>query len=410
MFPKYYVLDQLLEKHKTKDSVRDYFIISVQHLMRSTGSLFETLINWGIEPPNIFLTGKIYSAHHETIKKIYQLGINIKRPTLPTRLGYYADFLEKDVLGLWEELKKALTPNAKIIILDDGGFVLKNVPSEILKNYSVFGIEQTTSGVHMQNAFKEFPVINVATSAAKTIIEPPIVSESVKIQLGEVIRKLEPQAIGIIGFGHIGKATANEFCNDYKINVFDINDNTINKTDNRFTYFDSKEALFSASEVIVGTTGKDISDLRWLQHINGNKTLISVSSGDIEFNSLIRNCASHLMEEFKSPLQELRLMSTNGNEIRILRGGLVANFTGKPDSSPGYIIQMTRGLLFSAIIQIFEDNFNLKKYSGSVILKPSLQKEVVNYWFSDQSDRRKIYGNEIIDNFQDLAWIKKHSQ
>jgi S-adenosylhomocysteine hydrolase len=183
MFPKYYVLDQLLEKHKTELDLKDYFIISVQHLMRSTGSLFETLLEWGINPKHIFLTGKIYSAHQETIEKIKQLEINVKTPTIPVELGYYANYLEKDVLDLWKELEKVLTPNAKIIVLDDGGFALKNVPEDILQKYEVFGIEQTTSGIRLQNTFKKFPVIPVASSAAKTIIEPPIVSEAVNIQL-----------------------------------------------------------------------------------------------------------------------------------------------------------------------------------------------------------------------------------
>jgi len=80
-------------------------------------------------------------------------------------------------------IKKVLTPNAKIIVLGYGGFALKNVPEDILQKYEVFGIEQTTSGIRLQNTFKKFPVIPVASSAAKTIIEPPIVSEAVNIQL-----------------------------------------------------------------------------------------------------------------------------------------------------------------------------------------------------------------------------------
>ena len=289
--------------------------------------------------------------------------------------------------------------------MDDGGFVLKSVPDEVIENYTVYGIEQTTSGARLQEAFKEFPVIHVATSKAKTIIEPPIVSEAVKIQLGEVIQSLKPQSIGIIGYGHIGKAIADDFYSEYNINVYDIDNDSLIPKDNNYTFLNTKEKLINSSDVIIGATGKDISDINWLHHINGNKTLISVSSGDVEFNSLIRNCTPFLIDEFKSPLQDLVLKTTNGNELRILRGGLVANFTGKPDSSPGHIIQMTRGLLFSAIIQIIKNYDSINSKVGAVILSPELQKEVVLLWFKDQPERKLVYGKEITSNFQDTDWI-----
>jgi S-adenosylhomocysteine hydrolase len=408
MFPKYFVLEQLRQKYKSSRSLEDYYIISVQHLMRSTGSLFETLIKWGIIPDQIFLTGKIYSAHYESIEKIKQLGINFLKPTIPDRLGYYSDFLERDVLELWNQLRKALKPNAKIIILDDGGFVLKNVPSDILGKYPVFGIEQTTSGVRLQNAFKEFPVIHVATSAAKTLIEPPIVSEAVKIQLGEVIKELKPKTIGIVGFGHVGKAIAADFSNDYNIVIYDKK-NIVNK-DKEFIHAESIDSLYESSDVIISATGNDISKIEWLENSNGNKTLLSVSSGDIEFNTLIRNCMPYMTEKFESPLQDLNLKTKNGKRLKILRGGLVANFTGKPDSSPGHAIQMTRGLLFSAIIQIVEEYLQIKGQIGRVALKSQLQKEVIKLWLQDQPERKKIYNKELIKNFNNIKWIANHSE
>ena len=88
---------------------------------------------------------------------------------------------------------------------------------------------------------------------------------------------------------------------------------------------------------------------------------------------------------------------------------MVANFTGKPDSSPGHIIQVTRGLLFSAIIQILRDSERLKIQSGAIILDPYFQKEVVQLWFQDQPQRKINYDLDIINNFNNIKWIKSKS-
>ena len=409
MFPKYYVLQELLKKYKTDKVLDDFYIISVQHLLRSTGSLFETIIRYGIKPQNIFVTGKIYSTHFGTSIKLKELGINVIESTIPDRLGYYISFLERDVKFMWMELIKVLTPGAKIIILDDGGFVLKNVPDEVLSKYKVFGIEQTTSGVRLQKSFKNFPVIHVATSAAKRIIEPPIVSEAVKIQLGKKIKELKPEAIGIIGFGHVGKAIAEEFQKKYRILVYDSSKDLIKKDYKNVHFCNTKNELFIESDVIIGATGHDVSDLKWLKESNGNKTLISVSSGDIEFNKILRSCQPQLLDKFESPLQDLMIRTKNGYILQILRGGLVANFTGKPDSSPGPVIQMTRGLLFAAIIQIIGEQKKLESHVGPVILNPIMQKEVINYWFKDHPRKSLALSKSTVKGFKNIKWIQEKS-
>lgn len=409
MFPKYSVIEQLKEKYRFQFNSKDYYIISVQHLLRSTGSMFETIIDYGFEPQNIFLTGKIYSTHIETQNKLRELGINVIESDFPKELGYYAQSLENDVRKMWQLLSEKLTQNSKIIILDDGGYTLKNVPDEILNNNFVCGIEQTTSGIRMQNTFGKFPVIHVAASAAKVIIEPPIVSEAVKIQLGQIIKELSPKKVGVIGFGHIGKAVVNEFKSVYDILVYDINNDLKNEIIQGVKYCNSLIELYNESDLLIGATGKDISDLDWLKNSNGDKTFLSVSSGDIEFNNLLRNCKPYLTEDLKSPLQILNLKTEQGHSLKILRGGMVANFTGTPDSSPGHIIQVTRGLLFSAILQILRDTEQLKSQSGAVMLDPYFQKEIVQHWFQDQPQRKSDYSEAILKGFEDVNWISNQS-
>ncbi len=409
IFSEYTVLNRLKEKFNFQFNPEEYYIISVQHLLRSTGSMFEAIIDYGFKPQNIYLTGKIYSTHIETQNKLKDLGINVIESDYPKELGFYTQSLENDVRKMWQLLSEKLKPNSKIIILDDGGYTLKNVPEEILKNHFVCGIEQTTSGIRMQSAFGKFPVIHVAASAAKVIIEPPIVSEAVKIQLGQIIQELSPKKVGVVGFGHIGKAVVNEFKSVYDILVYDIKNELKGEVIQDVTYCNSLSDLYNQSDIIIGATGQDISDVNWLTNSTGDKTLISVSSGDIEFNNLLRKCEPYLTEDFKSPLQVLDLKTEQGHSLKILRGGMVANFTGTPDSSPGHIIQVTRGLLFSAILQILRDTEQLKSLSGAVMLDPNFQKEIVQLWFQDQPQRKSDYSEEVLSGFESVEWIEEHS-
>lgn len=409
MFPIYKTLYNLKQQHFQSENLSNFYIISVQHILGSTASMFETLIQYGFISSQIYLTGKIYSTNQETKGKIKSLGINVIKSTYNNQLGYYSQSLENDVKSMWGLLSLNLKADSKIIILDDGGYTLKNTPQNIIENYEVYGIEQTTSGIKMQSIFGKFPVIHLASSAAKVILEPKIVSDSVQIQLGNIIENLNPQKIGIVGYGHIGKAVARDLKDRYQVLVFDIKNEMNNEIIDDIIYCSTYKELLRNVDVLIGATGQDISSVNWLSEIDKNITLISVSSGDVEFKSLLRNCSKKLIEKITSPLDTLKIKTNNDSIITILRGGMVANFTGSIHSGPGLSIQMTRGLLFSAIIQIIENIDLLKNKYGAIMLSPYLQQEVVNYWFEDQPQKKLDYSSDTIKGFQDIKWIKDKS-
>lgn len=408
MFNSYSVLTQLLNNKKLGNHV-DFFIISVQHILGTTGSMFESLIQYGFVPNQIYLTGKLYSTHKETQVKLTSLGINVIDSSVSENLGSYSQSLENDVKKMWEMLSEKLQSDSKIIILDDGGYTLKNTPQNIIDSYEVFGIEQTTSGIKMQNVFGKFPVIHLASSAAKVVLEPKIVSDSVRIQLGSIIERLSPQKIGIVGYGHIGKAIAKDLRNKYKVLVFDIKNEMNDDVLEDIIYCSTYSELIDNVGVLIGATGQDISSIYWFQKISKDITLISVSSGDIEFNTLLKNSKPRILNKINTPLDSLKIKTDNEAVITILRGGMVANFTGSLHSGPDVSIQMTRGLIFSAIIQIIENTEKLQNKYGPIMLSPILQKKVVKYWFEDQPQLTLDYDLEVIQGFKKLDWVKENS-
>jgi hypothetical protein len=147
----------------------------------------------------------------------------------------------------------------------------------------------------------------------------------------------------------------------------------------------------------------------WLFDSTGDRTLVSLSSGDVEFNWLIRSCGPYLEEPVISPLQTLHIRTPNGHLLRVLRGGMVANFTGESESGPEDLIQMTRGLLLGAVIQIARDHDKLSTRKGAIMLDPAIQKNVMDLWLADQPDQRFNYPPNAIEGFTDPDWIAAHS-
>ena len=262
----------------------------------------------------------------------------------------------------------------------------------------------------MQNIFGKFPVIHLASSAAKVILEARFVSEAILLQIGDTIRDINLKSIGVVGYGHVGKAIVNDFRNSRDVCVYDIKNEMGSKVYSNVRYCQNIGELINNVDILIGATGQDISDTDWLNDLKRDIHLISVSSGDIEFNRLIKVCQPHLLNIINSPLNTLKIKTKNNSTITILRGGMVANFTGAHYSSSAESIQLTRGLIISAIIQIIENQDSLLKKNGAIMLSPILQREVVKYWFNDQPQKKLDYSEQIVKGFQNTNWIRNKSR
>jgi S-adenosylhomocysteine hydrolase len=389
---------------------QDLKLIGVQHLMAPCGSMLESIRALGLSPKDMYLCGKAYSTHQATLVELQQLGYAATNAAGELELGSYGSHLLSQVQQMWARFRDVLEPGDKVIILDDGGYALKSCPPDILKNHKVFGIEQTSSGIWDQPALGRMPVINVAASAAKILIEPRIVAESVKLRMGKLIADLEPKTVGVLGYGNVGKAIYEHMRSRYDTIVYDHTPTMEERAKLQGNAVDSSEHLYERSDVILSSTGRDVSRKEWLFNSTGDKTLVSLSSGDVEFNWLIRSCSPYLEEPLTDPLQSLRIRTPNGHLLQVLRGGMVANFTGESESGPGELIQMTRGLLLAAVIQIARDHVKLNGKVGSIMLDPNMQKEVMDLWLADQPSQRDNYLPGIIEGFGDVEWIKANSE
>lgn len=409
LFPLLPVLEELKKYVNSNSDYRNIYIVSVQHLLETTGSLFEAIIDIGIKPENIYLLGKIYSTHNETKRVLQAMGINVFQNKHPEKFGTIRECLKKDVSQLWETIVPKLKEKDIVIILDDGGLAIKRVPQELFKICKFYGIEQTTFGLRYQEHIDHFPIIQVATSAAKKYLEPDLISRALINKLYKYLKKNKPNKVGIVGFGNIGKAVARAFGKKYKVMVFDENYSAFSLEISQFPICSSIEELIIKCDLIIGATGVDISNPNWENIINGNKTFISVSSSDIEFNSLLKKYSDQFSYHRYRVLDDLIAKLPNGFQITFYKGGTVANFNKSKESCPLKQIQLTRSLLFAAIAQALNNNINFNGKNSAIRLNPFFQKIIVNRWFSENPKFKSFYPQVLIDNFASESWIEKNS-
>jgi len=403
------VLEDLKKLVEPNLDYNNTYIVSVQHLLETTGSLFEAIIDIGFKPQNIYLLGKVYSTHLETQKILKSKGINVQQNKENEKFGTLRENLKKDVSHLWEVIKPKLKEKDIVIILDDGGLAIDKVPKELFSICKFYAIEQTTFGLRYQGNIDNFPIIQVATSAAKKFLEPNLISRALFEKIHVFLKSLKPKNIGIIGFGHIGKSVAHLFNKKYKVFIYDINRATMQTNVGNLQICAQIKDLINNCDVIIGATGFDISNYLLESSIESDKTIISVSSSDIEFNSFLKKHNEELINNQFKILSNLIMQLPSKSKINIIRGGTVANFDGSKESCPKDQIQLTRGLLFAGIIQAINNLHNNSDKKGSVKLETSYQKMIVERWFSSNPLFKNYYPQTLIDNFTSEKWISENS-
>lgn len=393
-------------------SLNGIMLVCVQHLLETTGTLIQTLLSLGLDPRNIHILGKSYSSNSDVEDRLRGLGANVVETGPQQHWGEYSTQLKEDVSRLWNRVAEGIEaqrPNA-LVVLDDGGFCIKGMPHWLL-DLPVVGIEQTMSGLSLLDVPPPFPVIDVASSAAKQWIEPPMISETVLARLQSY--RLPDSPIGVVGFGNIGKAMTQTLGRiQSPILVFDESPGSEGKSETT-VFCNSLEELYSKSATIFGCTGKDtLAGKEWWPKLIGEKLLISCSSQDLEFRSVLTslNDGKHEIVSQQQLTSGVTVPLAQG-KLRILRGGFPVNFDGSKKSVPAADIQMTRGLLLGAILQAVSLIANGNAKPIRTMLLPGLQRLVVSEWIQIRASRRTCFEPWLLDKFlqDDIEWIAANS-
>ena len=387
-------------------------LVCVQHLLETTGSLIQTLVSLGLNPRDIYILGKSYSSNSSVEDRLRASGVKVVETGRQQQWGEYSTQLKGDVAALWNRVAEGMErqrPQA-LVVLDDGGFCIKGMP-EGLQDLPVVGIEQTMSGLALLDVPPLFPVIDVASSAAKQWIEPPMISEAILARLQSY--RLPNSPIGVVGFGNIGKAMTQTLSRiQSSLLAFDENIGP-QETSGTTVFCDSLDELYSQSATIFGCTGRDtLAGKDWWPQLTGERLLISCSSQDMEFRSILLslNDGNHDLVSSHQLTSEVTVPLGQG-KLRILRGGFPVNFDGSRESVPAADIQMTRGLLLGAVLQAVSLIGNGHTRPLRTMLLPELQRLVVSEWIQIRASRRASFEPWVLDRFlqDDLSWIADNS-
>lgn len=411
------VLDRVAGLSPSAKPFADIVLVGVQHLLETTGSLLEKLIDLGLNPANAFLTGKIYSTSATVAGRLQQMGIQVFAATRPDSWGVLEEQITGDVQRMWRAVQarlddrgsRRIEPRA-ILVLDDGAFTVRNLPEAIAREHTVVAVEQTTFGARdkIREGHVHVPVIDVAKSAAKRLLEPVLIRQAVIERLRRAVNLDDPEIrFGIVGLGHIGTAVSRYLAGQGRsASVFDIDDYAHRRSAlPERDWCTSLEEVACRSDCILGCTGEDIfADARSLERCAGDKLLASCSSHDIEFRSLLRRIDGRC----RNPLNDAYVDLPHGR-FRILRGGTPVNFDNSTESVPAAEIALTRGLLLCGLLQALQWIGRPKFQSlESVSLVAGGQRVTVQEWLQT-TEHRSLYPPDLLRLFRSDSEIAKLS-
>lgn len=390
-------------------------IFYVHHPLKTSINVIEALIHLGAKPKHLFILGKRYSECESVVSVLVQKGIHYQPCSRQTGLGQYSYSFIRDINWLWAKVVEKLDAEVEhILIMDHGGHAITYLPLMLLDHYKIIGIEKTTAGFinSKKKGLPPIPVIDVANSAAKRFLESPLIAKAVVNKIEAYLPKnINDFVFGVVGLGAIGNEVVNRLNQlGCRLIVHDIDSSLQQYIGNKENIIFTHEisALISSADYIFGCSGRDISEgqLEQFRLATRNKTLISCSSEDKEYLSLLQMINQQSPNLF-DPLDDIEFKTALGASIYLLRGGFPINFDHTGESVPAKDIQLTRSLVFAAVLQA-SDYLNATSIEGGVhALDAAYQRFVIHEWFKHQD--KSTFDREQLSRFLDEDWLAKHS-
>jgi S-adenosylhomocysteine hydrolase len=282
-----------------------------------------------------------------------------------------------------------------------------NVPQSIVKKYKLFGIEQTTSGINRIKIMPpQFPVITVASSATKQILEAPMIADAVARKIEKMLPITSQRlSCGVVGLGAIGHAVASKLIRlGHLVNTYDCIPFEIKSLNGSVNYHNVNQ-LIDNSDYIFGCSGNDITKNYDFSFITADKYFISCSSHDGEFLSLINYI--HQNHAYQNLDGNINCTFNNQVKVIVFKNGYPINFDGTGESVSARDIQLTRGLLLSGVLQAIKLNGKVPYNFQLYMLCPIMQQFAITNWIHYGS--KEFIFHPALPKFSNVNWVIENS-
>jgi S-adenosylhomocysteine hydrolase len=370
------ILDRWVERAAQDQPLSGVAVLNIQHQLGNQVPQTRALLKLGVSPRDLYWIEIPYTATPIVREALYGLGIPRENVVVSDfrLLDKYAPFQQARVLRFLRALLES--PPERLLVLDDGSYMLEALASVRGRPPFVAIVEQTTRGLikiedsaALEHCSRGLRIINVARSRPKATLEPPFIGVSVTEALGRriesAVRTEAKHRCLVLGYGAIGRQVAT-FLSDAlgfapgSIHVLDpAPDRMRQATADGFRTWDKREEL--RFDVVIGCSGRASFRVGDYVFLEDGALLASATSGTVELSreDFIELADSNLDDDISIERvgldedhvhSDLRFHFVDRNAT-FLNGGFPINFDGRVNCIPAHYIQPTPTMMCAAAVQ-----------------------------------------------------------
>jgi S-adenosylhomocysteine hydrolase len=371
------IVDKLVRRYADNKPLAGHTALLIQHQLGNHVPQAKALIELGLNPRDIYWLDIPYTSHGQVRAALQRMNVPKKNFTVGKYrlLDFYAPHQR---LKVQKAIRRLLeNPPDRLLVLDDGSHFLEAATAFAGFNErlgSVAIVEQTTRGLIRMNSnaalyriAQTMPVVNVAGSKPKNILEPVFIAHAVCSALAKRFRRLKNITSDcrclILGYGSIGKSVARFLSTELgisksKIYVYDPGLSRAKIAP--FAPWDrsKREPTF---DLVIGCSGRASFFLGDHVYLNDGAVLASASSGSVELSrrDMIEQADESRFDDIEILRAGIDLDNVHSDipirivdkRITVLNGGFPINFDGRLNCIPSKYIQPTVAMMVMGAIQ-----------------------------------------------------------